>query len=477
MKTNPYSQKKSLQIADNQEVNGINKVVEKPTNYSAIKIEDEQQKMLLEEKRFAELMQKDKEGESEESKTERRNSLKKISKQYIRVGDKYYKFVKKSNKKGQYYDDKIELSKTTITDQFSRNILPHIEKYDGFTLVPSHVNYEQVRGTFYNQYYQISHKPKEGGFDNIMKLINHIFGESHTNFALDYLQILYKNPTQNLPILVLESFEKNTGKSTFSNLLFNIFQQNAIKLGNGDLSSDFNGFWLQRLLIIVDETSLDKDAVTQMLKRLSTETGKVVSNSKGSKQEEVEFIGKFVFCSNQEGKALKIEKDDTRWAVFKVPTFAEKGIKDDPMMEGKIVNEIPAFLNYLQSRELHYNTCESRMWFDKEVYFTPQLRLYFENSLSPIAQAVKELVKDTFMMFPEEKELKFSATDLMDELTGNVKYLDKTKLKSIMEYELKIKLNKKSSYSYYSLKTAERNSEIGAYKNARKNTFYHFYRE
>lgn len=437
-----------------------------------IKIEPQNEVQTDEE--YLNLLEKEKEGETEEQKKKIRNFLKNKAKEYIRVGDDYYKFVQKSNKNGEYYSDKIKLSKTTITDQYTRSILPHISKYDGFTLVPSHTDYQQIRGTFYNQYYQLTHQTNEGNFDNILKLLNHLFGQSHINFALDYLQILYTKPTQNLPIIVLESFEKNTGKSTFGILLNKIFQENVIKLGNGDLSSDFNGFWLQRLLIIVDETSLDKDAVTQMLKRLSTENGKVVSNSKNSKQEEIDFIGKFVFCSNQEGKALKIEKDDTRWAVFKVPTLAENGLKDDPFMVSKIEKEIPFFLHYLKNRELHYNTCESRMWFNKEVYFTQQLNLYFDNSISAIGQAVKELVKDTFLMFPEQKELKFSATDLMDELTGNVKYLDKNKLKSVLRDELKVKLNEKGRYHYFSLKSAERNSEEMISKNARNNTYYTF---
>lgn len=464
-----------MQNTDNQVVNDKNETIKATKKIINLDANSEVEN----DEDFFKILDQDKEGENEEQKKRRRNFLKNKGKEYIRVGDDYYKFVQKSNKKGEYYSDKIKLSKTTITDQYTRSILPYIAKYDGFTLVPSHTNYQQIRGTFYNQYYQLTHNPSEGNFDNILKLLNHLFGESHIAFALDYLQILYTNPTQNLPIIVLESFEKNTGKSTFGNLLNRIFQENVIKLGNGDLSSDFNGFWLQRLLIVVDETSLDKDAVTQMLKRLSTENGKVVSNSKNSKQEEMEFIGKFIFCSNQEGKALKIEKDDTRWAVFKVPTLKANGLQDDPFMESKIIKEIPSFLAYLKKRELYHNTCESRMWFDKEVYFTPQLRLYFDNSISPIGQAVKELVKDTFMMFPEEKELKFSAQDLMDELSGNVKYLDKNKLKSILKDELKIKLNERGRYVYLSLKSEEK-TEIEGFsisKNGRNNTYYTFLKE
>jgi hypothetical protein len=190
----------------------------------------------------------------------------------------------------------------------------------------------------------------------------------------------------------------------------------------------------------VDETSLEKQGVTQMLKRLSTETGKVTSNEKNKAQREVDFIGKFIFLSNDEGKALQIERGDPRWAVFKAPTFAEKGYKDDPQISQKIQHEIPAFLYFLMNRT-----------FDPEVYRTSQLMLYYENSITLVAQAIKQLVKDTFMMFPDETELRFSITNIMDELKGNVRNLDRKKVRQALEKELK-----KNEYTYLSLASAER---------------------
>lgn len=240
------------------------------------------------------------------------------------------------------------------------------------------------------------------------------------------------------------------------------------------MSSDFNGFWLQRLPIIVDETSLDKDAVTQMLKRLSTGTGKVVSNSKGTKQEEVDFIGKFVFCSNQEGKALKIEKGDPRWAVFKVPTFSEKGSKDDPLMTNKIVSEIPYFLDFLNSRKLHHNTCDSRMWFEPKVYHTKQLMLYYENSLSMTAQSIKQLIKDTWNEFPDEKEFSFSKDQLLKELSAYVKYIDKMKLATCLENEFKMMQPNRGRYTFFSLSEKQNDTQLNSLGIERNGSFYTF---
>ena len=393
-----------------------------------------------------------------ELEIEKKRNLKKTALNFIRIRDDYYKIVLRPDKSGKLYKDLLRLSKTTITDDYTKGILKHINKYDDFTLVASHINYQQVINGFYNQYHEVTHKPTQGDCVNIFHILTHIFGESHLDFILDYLQILYTNPNQCLPIILIESEEKNTGKTTFSNLLYWIFQFNAMKLGNGDLHSDFSGFWLQRLLLIVDETSLEKQGVMQMLKRLSTETGKVVSNEKNKAQREVDFIGKFVMLSNDAGKALPIERGDPRWAVFKAPTFAEKGYKDNPNISENIKQEIPAFLHFLGNRTL-IHPLESRMYFAPEVYRTSQLMLYYENSISLVAQAIRQLVKDTFDMFPDETELKFSITNIMDELKGNVRLLEKKKVLNALINELKISPSeKRERYNFLSLAGAERNN-------------------
>ena len=398
-------------------------------------------------------------GDSDEDeiiKEEKKRKLKQIALKYIRIRDDYYKIVFRPDKSGKLYKDLLRLSKTTITDDYTKGILKYINKYDDFTLVASHINYQQSINGFYNQYHEVTHKPTQGDCVNIFHILTHIFGESHIDFILDYLQILYTNPNQCLPIILIESSDKNTGKTTVSNLFYWIFQYNAIKLGNSDLQSEFGGFWLQRLLIIVDETSLEKQGVTQMLKRLSTETGKVTSNEKNKAQREVDFIGKFIFLSNDEGKALQIERGDPRWAVFKASTFAEKGYKDDPKISEKIQQEIPAFLHFLINRKL-VHSLESRMYFAPEVYRTSQLMLYYDNSISLVAQAIKQLVKDTFAMFPDETELRFSITNIMDELKGNIRFLEKEKVRKALDIELKINQSeKKGRYDYLSLSSAER---------------------
>lgn len=411
--------------------------------------------------------------QTEAEAEETRRKLKHHAKNYIRVGDNYYKIVYRPDKGGKPIKDYLKLNKGTIIDDHSHGIIKYISKYDDFCMVASHTHYRQVINGFYNEYSELTHKPVKGDCPTVLSVIHHVFGEAYYDFALDYLQLLYCNPYQRLPILLLESQEKNTGKSTFANIIYKIFQDNAIKIGNNDLQSDFNSVWVKRLAIIVDETSLEKKGVTQMLKRFSTETGKVTVNEKNKAQSEVDFFGKFLFISNEEGKALFIEQGDPRWAVFKVPTFASKKVKEDPLIETKIDQEIPFFLHFLANRSMKY-TLRSRMYFDPVVYQTAQLQLYYNNGISKVCQYIKQLVIDTFELYPEEDTLKFALSDIMDELKGEIKGLDRHKVQHALESELRMAKKSKTHYTLFSRKMAENVPHYIPVKNSKNNTFYVF---
>lgn len=69
-----------------------------------------------------------------------------------------------------------------------------------------------------------------------MDFMRHIFGEQ-LSVGLDYLQLLYTKPLQRLPILLFVSKERNTGKTTFLNLLKAIFGANMTFNTNEDFRS------------------------------------------------------------------------------------------------------------------------------------------------------------------------------------------------------------------------------------------------
>ena len=405
-----------------------------------------------------------------------RAKRKEIAKKFLRINDDYFKIIYRPDQTGKLYKSFLRTSKTTITDDHTKAILKYIAKYEDFVFIASHTDYKQVINGFFNEYNELSHKPIDGKYDTILHIIKHVFGQSHYDFALDYLQLIYTKPYQRLPILLLESDEKNTGKSTFGTLMYKIFQDNAIKIGNNDIQSDFNAIWIKRLAIIVDETSLEKQGIMQMLKRLSTETGKVTTNEKNKAQREVNFIGKFIFMSNDEGKALPIEEGDTRFAVFKVPTFQEKGYPIIADIEAKIEAEIPAFLSFLLKRTLVHKPSGERMYFDRSVYKTEQHKKYMENNVSKLAKAIQELVNDTFEMFPEQNELKFSVSNIVDELKDHCKSVERVDVKDVLKDKLKMEIRKKGAYTYHSLKLAEKDPDSWPKHNGQNNAYYLFTR-
>lgn len=395
------------------------------------------------------------------------------------MGDDYYKWTHRPDKYGQLHRLLVKRRLGTITTDHTVTIIPFIDTCDDFVIVPSHINYQQKIYDHYNKYYELSHKVRKGKYSNIHSFLTHIFGESHLSFILDYLQILYLNPTQNLPIILLESTERNTGKSTFGYFISKIFEFNSIAMGIGDLRSEFNSIWTDKLTIVIDETLSKEKDLMEMIKRLSTEKGFVLSNSKGKDKVGVEFFGKFIFISNNEGVALPIERGEKRFAVFKVPTFTSVGKEDDTEILSKLEAEIPAFLYFLKNRTLVHEK-KSRMHFDTEVYFTDQLRLYFEGSVGYTAKAIQDLVKDTFEMFPEENQLHLSIANILQELTkaGYLQRTDRQQIKKALESDLGMKPQKKGRYRHFSVSHAEANNGT-AYPSIinENNVYYIFERE
>ena len=369
---------------------------------------------------------------------------------YVRIGDDYYEAYQKPNKEERLETVFDKRKKATITDDYGKDAPQYIKRYKGFCLVPSHFNYKREVNNCYNTYYPLSHKPQAGSIENTMSLLNHLFRDK-INFSLDYMQLLYQQPAQLLPIILLQSKERETGKSTFGQWLRDIFESNSIKLGNADLEGNFNSAYVEKLLIVVDETSLDKRVTSEAIKRMSTEVGKVVVKKKGVPEYETDWIGKFVFCTNNVGTSLYIGKGETRYAVFTVPPFPKE--KKDPDMMRKLREEIPAFLHFLQGRTLHYPK-RGRMYFDFEVYKTDELEEAINSNVSIIEREIHSYIQDCFDTWPHLKELKFTQSDLFDELKESSRFIDKSSIKRCLENDFELKTKKTSDrYLFYSLKS------------------------
>lgn len=359
---------------------------------------------------------------------------------YLRIGTEYYRI---SNVPLTYDTVTIlqKWNKQVIIDDFCKDDIKKINKFYGFCVFPSHSNHQQVINGYYNKYGKLSFEPKEGNWENIQHLLKHIFNEQY-NIGLDYLNLLWKEPKQKLPILCLVSNERNTGKSTFLNLLKLLFETNVTLNTNEDFRSNFNSDWASKLLICIDETFLDKKEDSERIKNLST-SYYYKSESKGKDKEEVEFIGKFVLCSNNEDSFIKIDSQETRYWVRKIEPLE----KLNPNLLDLLKVEIPAFAYYLENREIE-NAKVSRMWFSPEQINTKALQVLKTGNKTIIEEEIREILIDNFIFF-NLTELCYSSKDILEllkerNINSNSRYIS-----NIIQNEFNLTIEKNSSYKFY----------------------------
>lgn len=334
-----------------------------------------------------------------------------VKEEYIRVGTSLYKLAHQPLANGTTVLRRIAWSFGTIRQDYGKSHTPPIKKYDGFCTVPSHTDYHKEIDGFYNLYEPITHVPVEGEFPDIIKLMRHIFGEQF-ELGLDYMQLLYRQPTQKLPILLLVSEERNTGKTTFLNFLKAVFQDNTTFNTNEDFRSQFNADWAGKLLIVVDEVLLCRREDSERLKNLSTaQTYKV--EAKGKDRQEVNFFAKFVLCSNNELFPVIIDMGETRYWVRKVMRLDS----DDTNFLQKLKEQIPAFLYYLQHRPLS-TTKESRMWFNPALIRTEALERIMQSNRNHTEIDIVELLR-TIMESQNVDKISFIPQDLLPLLSLN----------------------------------------------------------
>lgn len=344
---------------------------------------------------------------------------------YIRVGTDYYREVLRPQANGTTCKCLVYWKASTIKADFGKDYLNDVPKYDCFCTVPSHTDYRKIIGNAYNLYEPITHQPEPGDWSAIDGLLRHIF-EEHYEYGLDYIQLLYQMPLQKLPILILVSEQRNTGKTTFLNLLKAIFQDNATFNTNEDFRSKFNSDWAGKLLIMVDEVLLSRREDSERLKNLSTATSYKME-SKGKDRNEIAFFGKFVLCSNNEHFPIVIDREEVRYWVRKVNSLET----DDPFYMRKLVAQIPAFLHFLMQRDLSVQ-CENRMWFSPERLRTAALNRIVISNRYKIEFEVAELLMD-IMDSTGESSVSFVVNDIATLLTYRNVRADTSEIRRLLQ--------------------------------------------
>ncbi len=362
----------------------------------------------------------------------------------MRVGTTLYKVVNQPCASGGYEKRRVTWNNSTLRQDYGKNYLATVPKYDGFCTVPDHLNYRKEIDGFLNLYEPIEHTPQIGDFPNIRSLVLHIFGEQY-NLGLDYLQLLFLQPLQKLPILLLVSEERNTGKSTFLNFLKAVFGDNVTFNTNEDFRSQFNFDWAGKLLIVVDEVLLNRREDSERLKNLST-TFNYKVEAKGKDRTEIAFFAKFVLCSNNEYLPVIIDAGETRYWVRKINPLQN----DDTNFLQKLKEEIPAFLFFLTQRELSTEK-ESRMWFNPKLTHTAALQKIIRSNRNRLEIEMAELFLD-IMSNMNVESVSFCLNDLMTLLIYSQVKAEKYQVRKVVQEVWKLTSAPNSlSYTAYEI--------------------------
>jgi hypothetical protein len=306
----------------------------------------------------------------------------------MRVGGTYYEKIMHVNAKKEREPQLMAVSRQTLIDDYGINYLERVPKYKKFCNVPDYQNHQyQIEGN-YNLFQPFTHEANHGEWPTIKKLLTHIFGDQY-ELGLDYMQLLYRDPTQILPVLCIVSQLNHTGKTTFGDFLAIFFKGNVAIIGSRDFEGNFNQHFISKQIIAIDESEFSKTSVTPAIKQFSTQKS---AFRKGKFQDEVEidFFGKLIILSNRERDFINIKDSDIRYWVRKAPEI--KPADYDGNFLEKCKAESPSFADFLLHRTMANPEAKSRAWFTDEQLNTTWRDEAKHANKSPLYMALEEKV-------------------------------------------------------------------------------------
>jgi len=366
---------------------------------------------------------------------------------YIRVGIKYYKRTAKIDRNGVIRRELKLWDKPTILSDYGKESIDKIPIYDDFTLDPDNVNFRAIVNNNYNLYSPFEHVPQlaknykgEMGWYWTKTLLEHIFGDQY-ELGLMYISTLYKLPKQKLPILVLVSEERSTGKTTFVDWLDILFGGNTVIINPQDIENQFNGSYADKNIVMIEESKFKSRGALEKLKNLSTQK-KILVNTKFVQQYSLPFHGHLIITSNDENKFSKIDASEIRYWIRKVPTLEGKANHN---ILSDMTKEIAPFLYYLSTLD-PIDTTKSRMIFTPEALNTDALQMVKRESRSSLYKDIEILIDDFFVQNNDVVELMFSLTDIKDKWFNHNNQIDRPFIKMVLRDEFKARIGKMQRY-------------------------------
>lgn len=350
---------------------------------------------------------------------------------YMRVGTNFYHQIIRTDRFGI---DRMELARWTkdaLLDDYGRWIIPHIPRYEGFITEPNNLMFQPVVNGHYNMYNQFSHTPKKGKWVWTERLMRHVFGDQY-DLGISYLKVLYEHPKQMLPILVLASVARQTGKTTFLNWLSILFGQNMVVITPQNIENSFNSSYAHSNIVGIEETSSDKAGFTDSLKNLST-TAFVNVNAKYVDNYKTETYFKFIITTNDTRKFMKVDDEEIRFWVREMdtPKFTDHHI------DKHLTNEIPAFLDHLLSLP-EVDRGRSRMVFTADEISTKLLTHVKAESRSWLHKEIIEEFENLFNNFGGVDEVYASPKDIKFHLFDNSPRVELNYIRRVLRDEMKM---------------------------------------
>ena len=322
---------------------------------------------------------------------------------FIRVAGEFYQTYLQKDLNGTEARQFVKWTERAIKQSNgvdSKSIIDDIltnRDYLNFKCEPSHTDYRfemPIKNTDWkclNTYSPIIKPASQSNkWDTIRAMLQHLFREQYEDI-LDYLQISYYYPLQKQFVIALVGRQTGTGKTTFINFVTHLFGNNVVTIPPEALHSSFNSVYAEKLFICIDESKIEKDAVMEKVKSITTQTS-VNINTKYGKERNGYIFAKVIMCSNNENDFVKIDEYDRRYWVRKIEPFPVNDLNFD----AKIKKEIGAFINFLKSRPMPEKKSSS-FYMDKSVINTEQKQIVKENSkphtLVTLANCLMDLVE------------------------------------------------------------------------------------
>jgi hypothetical protein len=366
-------------------------------------------------------------------------NLMKIAVPYIRVGTDYYKIIHKEDRYGGISQQLKAWKKEEIKLDHNSDLIQRIDKYDDFTIIPNNIDYQQSLNGFYNLYPKFQHTPLSGTYDTSIKFMNHIFGEQ-IELGLKYMKLLFEFPKQIMPILVLVSTERETGKTTFLNWIQMIFGQSSVMVSPTEITRDFNSLYANKNIIMIDEAVAEKGATVEKLKSIAT--AKTISvNQKFVSEYSIPFYGKIILCTNKETDFMKIDDDEIRFWIRKIKPIEEKNTQ----IETQLFNEIPAFLDFLLNLS-PIDFSKSRMVFTKDEIATDSLNSVKEESRSGLYKELEILIDDHFNNNHNLNEFTATSKDIKEKWFIHNNNFSISYIRKVLKDEMKCKILQMQRY-------------------------------